>query len=173
MAQLIAHLRPHLVKRIFVFASDPPKGADEKIPVQRCFLKWWVILAVLTGTRFHLRKDSAAIVRGSSSVEFGPESGLALLQILVNWYDIPRLSCPVTVFAAMNDQFLPVSLQRAIAEYHGASLIILPGDHMFHCSHLFRDGAVEAVRDVLCGFEERPAPITATMPLAARPAWAV
>lgn len=157
IAQVIAHWRPDLAKSIVLLASDPAKEVEKSIPLQWSFIRPSILKALLSRKEFSLGESESDLVLGGIQGKLWPESGQALYEILFKKIRVPRVGCPVRVIAALNDQFLPVGLEEAVAEHLGANIRVLPGQHMFHMDGRYNDAVISEVRKFLEHVEGRPA----------------
>ncbi len=91
---------------------------------------------MLSGGAFHFAPQDARYFLGA---EFGrsvlyPESGRIIREELFGRCRVKRLTLPMLVFAATQDRFFSLAVQRRIADKHDARLIEVDCGHMIHLS---------------------------------------
>lgn len=148
-AQLVANLRPDLVKGLVLMASAMPRGDRiHGLAMQSRFAWPRYIWAMATGWEYHLRPAQYRFVQGRTKVMLGRESGLATREVLFRKFPVqPITHCPVLSITGSNDQFADVGRQRLLAEFHHAEFKVVFGDHMFHCDPQVAPNVFVFIRD--------------------------
>jgi pimeloyl-ACP methyl ester carboxylesterase len=127
IANLVAYRAPGLVKGVVSLASVPFNGI--RIPFQWRFLRY--ARPIVSGCEFRLTESDAEFVSGGLPVQFGPESGRVLWQII--WgVKIPTFRCPRLAIAGTRDQFYPVPLQQRLAQKLNSLFLTCNSTHMLH-----------------------------------------
>jgi len=141
VAQVVATRAPRLVKGLVLMASVPPGGI--RIPFQARFLRYF--WPILTGRGFTLTEKDKEFVSQGLPVQFGPESGRVLREIMFGKFKVTRLYCPVLVIVASRDQFYPFRVQEKIADLHNADITWCNSTHMLHIDPNVREQVFERI----------------------------
>lgn len=134
VAQLVVAM-PEVVDKVHscVLVSSTP---DERPPFVWRSLKPRYLWAMLSGQSFDLATSDARHFLGTefNRMVLYSESGLIIREELFGRYQVMPLTVPTLVFAAKQDRFFPLAVQRRIAEKHNARLVEVDCGHMIHLS---------------------------------------
>lgn len=132
VAQLVVSQMSQLVKGCVLLSSTP----DERPPFVWRSLKPRYLWAMISGRAFRFADSDARHFLGTefSRTALYPESGRVIREELFGWCQVQPLTVPTLVFAAKQDRFFPLTVQRRIAAKHNALFVKVDCGHMIHLS---------------------------------------
>lgn len=132
VAQLVVSQLSQLVKGCVLLSSTP----DERPPFVWRSLKPRYLWAMVSGRAFHFTSSDARHFLGTefSRTALYPESGKVIREELFGKCRVTPLTVPTLVFAAKQDRFFPLAVQRRIADKHNARFVEVNCGHMIHLS---------------------------------------